>query len=90
MAFIINRNNEISDEKFSALKEKFNAKTNTQAIYKGIEFLVNELPKVEKQLSQKEEELQNLSGKFETFVDTYKRKQAIDSQIGTIVYPEQP
>ncbi len=90
MAFIINRNEEISDEKFSALKEKFNVKTNTQAIYKGIEFLVNELPEFEKQFSQKEEELQNLSGKFEIFVETYKRKQAIDSQIGTIVYPEQP
>jgi predicted DNA-binding protein YlxM (UPF0122 family) len=89
MAFIINRNFEITETDFSVLKQRFNVNTRTQAVYKCVDYVVNQLPEVENTLTQKEAELETVNGKFDKLIESYKRKQAIDSQIGTIVYPEQ-
>ena len=47
MSITINRNGEITQKDFNKLKEKFSKKTNSQALYAGVDFLVNDLPKLE-------------------------------------------
>jgi hypothetical protein len=50
MAQIINRNGEITQDDFNVLKDRFSKKTNTQALYSSVDFIVKDLPKIEQRL----------------------------------------
>lgn len=54
MAFTINRNNEISPADLDRLKEIFKVSTNTQAVYKAVNFAALYYEKITKILELKE------------------------------------
>jgi len=54
MAQTINRNGEITTEDFRSLKKIFNERTYTKALYRCVEFVVNEVPNYEKRIKKLE------------------------------------
>ena len=87
MALTLNRNNEITNDDFAVLKSKFKEKTNTQAIYRGIEFLVHKIPDYEKYISNLEKENNSLKIKHNHLIEIIKRKQFVDQELDKMVYP---
>ena len=87
MALTLNRNNEITNDDFAVLKSKFKEKTNTQAIYRGIEYLVHKVPHYEKHISNLEKENNSLKIKHNHLIEIIKRKQFVDQELDKMVYP---
>ncbi|NOZ36017.1 MAG: hypothetical protein GXO80_12055 [Chlorobi bacterium] len=87
MALTINRNNEITSGDFKFLKQKFKEKTNTRALYKCVEYVVQKLPDYEKQIEKLTKENNRLKIKHNHLIEIIKRKQFVDQELDKMVYP---
>ncbi|MFN8258128.1 MAG: hypothetical protein U0W24_20735 [Bacteroidales bacterium] len=74
MALTINRKDEINDEEFKFIKEKFGQKTNSRAIYASIKFIVNYLPDLEAQLDHITLKVFETNQNYLSFLESFKKK----------------
>jgi hypothetical protein len=86
MAMTINRNNEISEQEFKALKEMFNEKTNSKAVYACVKYILENkdldyLTEIEKLKAQ----LSEITEKHKRVLDSIKHKRAIDNEFNQML-----
>lgn len=60
MALTINRRGELSDQDLDKLKDKFNKKTCTGALYATSQYVLNDVPKMEEELTSVKKKFNNL------------------------------
>ena len=86
MAMTINRNNEISAQDFEVLKDMFNEKTNSKAIYASVNYIlenkdvdfVTEIEKLKAQLVE-------VTDKYKRILESIKHKRAIDNEFNKML-----
>lgn len=88
MALTINRKAEISDKEFEFIKKKFKQNTNSQAIYACIKYMVDKAPNMENEIRQLCAVLEEITEKYETLIETIKKKQQLDNKFETIVFAQ--
>ena len=82
----INRNNEISAQDFEVLKDMFNEKTNSKAIYASVNYIlenkdVDFLTEIEKLKAQ----LLEVTDKYKRILESIKHKRAIDNEFNKML-----
>ena len=86
MALTINRKGEISDKEFILLKNRFKKKTNSQAIYACVKFMVNDVSDLEVVIDELNTELEEIRQKHIKLIETIKKKHVLDNEFETIVF----
>jgi len=85
MALTINRKDEITKTEFNVIKQRFNQKTSSQAIYACVKFVVNHLPHLESEISRLAFKIEEVSQVYTNYVDTVKKKQMAKIKVNNIV-----
>ncbi len=85
MALTINRNNEISNKERQSLKEMFNERSFTRALYKSVKFLVHDFPVITKELDLTVSQLKSTSTKYGKLSKAFQVKQKADKEIVSIL-----
>jgi len=89
MAQTINRNQEITNEDFKFLKQRFNERTGTRALYRCVEYVVNKVPDFEKIIHNLEKENSKLKVKHNLLIEIIRKKQLFDQKLDNMVYPDE-
>ena len=89
MAQTINRNQEITNEDYQFLKQRFKERTGTRALYRCVEYVVNKVPDFEKIIQNLEKENSKLKVKHNLLIEIIRKKQLFDQKLDNMVYPDE-
>ncbi len=88
MALTINRKEEIKNEEFVFIKQKFNQNTNSQALYACVKFVVNQVPTLEAEINRLALKADESDQKYNNLIETIKKKHVVDNEFKSILFSE--